>query len=168
MDSAHDRAHAQKIVAQARADSVLSLKNEAAPRSLDGESPMTYRKRLLGSLLRYSPTWKNLDLRTITDSSVLSGIEQTVYANSVAALKDPTNRSGEDGELIERKEKDQAGREISNFYSSRGPSVWLDQFRGGPARRVAGDAAGFNPSCGLPKKGDFFGFLRASLRHGAA
>ena len=54
MNSAHDRATSMKVQAQVRADAVLSLKKESAPRSLDGDSPMTYRKRLLSSLLRYS------------------------------------------------------------------------------------------------------------------
>ena len=138
MDSAHDRATAMKVNAQARADSVLSLKNESAPRSLDGESPMTYRKRLPSSLLRYSQTWRNLNLSTITDSSVLSGIEQTVYADSVAALRDPAQWGSPDGELVERVELDESGRKIKSFYSSIGPRSWMSAFSGSPARRVAG------------------------------
>jgi len=138
LNSAHDRAHALKINAQARADAVMSLKNESAPRSLDGESPMGYRKRLLSSLKRYSPTWKDLDLGIITSDAVLRGVENTVYADAAEALKNPATWGSPDGELYERVELDDSGRKIKSFYSSIGPKSWMSAFSGSPARRVTG------------------------------
>ncbi|HET8686497.1 MAG TPA: NUDIX domain-containing protein [Methanosarcina sp.] len=71
--------------AQKKADDVEQAYGDSAPRPLQGEDLMAYRKRLLGKHLPRSEKWKGVSIGSITDPVALSVIEEQVYADSLAA-----------------------------------------------------------------------------------
>ena len=111
---------------QAAADSVYSAFGKSASRPLRGESAMAYRTRLLRGLQAYSDEYKDVNLRSIKDSKLLSLVEKQIFADAMKAAKSPLAYA--DGQLHEIFETDRrTGRTISKFA---GPmSAWLDQFK---------------------------------------
>lgn len=101
---------------QARADRAFQAFDSAAPRWLAGESPLTYRKRLLREHLGKSPTWKGADLDHINDAATLGVIEAKVYADALdAALKPAPDGSGLP-RLVKRTFTNDAGIRMTEFY----------------------------------------------------
>lgn len=100
--------------AQGRADGVAQCRGEQAPRPLDGETPLNYRKRLLRPHMKHSTEFKEVDLGAIDDPILLGGIEQKVYADSIAASAKPERYYDKPG-LTEVVKVDASGRRIIEF-----------------------------------------------------
>lgn len=123
---------------QARADKIYSMRNDSAPKAMQGEGPYDYKRRLIQPLKKYSPAFKDVDLAQVPNGPAFNAIEAQVMADAETALKDPRNFIGEGDDLYERKTRDASGREISEFFSNIGPSTWMRQFAGGTPRRLIG------------------------------
>lgn len=128
-----DADYAAMADAQVRADRVCLMHGKRAPRPLDGENLMAYRRRLAGELKEHSPSWKDIDLRVIADDTAFGNIETVIYNDAENAGLHPV-AAGEDF-LREIIEPDITGRKISKFVGR--PSAWMNQFSA-PKRRLAG------------------------------
>lgn len=119
--------------AQAKADSVLAAFGKSASRPLQGESLLSYRKRLLRGLQSYSDSYKSIDLKAIQDAALLAIAEKTIFADALSAARAPEAYA--DGQLIEINERDRSGRTITKFRGSM--SAWLNDFKVPPLRAMA-------------------------------
>ena len=128
---AEEEKHAQYADAQAKADSVLAAFGKSATRPLQGESVMSYRKRLLRGLQGYSDAYKAVNLRNINDAALLEIAEKQIFADAMVAAKTPVAYGDS---LVEHRTVDRAGRTISTFTGHVG--AWLDQFKVEPLRVV--------------------------------
>lgn len=111
---------------QARADSVFQSLGMKAPRPLDGEQQMPYRRRLLKLLQPHSEAWKGVDLSVMSaDSQAFANIETHIFNDAQVAAKSPARIGA--GKLVESITLDDAGRKIRTFHGD--PDVWLGGFR---------------------------------------
>jgi hypothetical protein len=100
------------VTAQAQADRVAQAFGDSAPRWLDGEGLLNYKRRLAGKYKQHSTTWKDADLAKV-DVSVLDQIVTQIYADAMTASVDPSRVPR--GELREQIEPDRTGRRITRF-----------------------------------------------------
>ena len=119
-----DADHAAFADAQAKADSVYSAFGKQAPRALNGEDVLAYKKRLAASMKSHSAAWKDVDLGAL-DASVFSIAESAIYADAQAAALRPADSAGR-GEIARTRQLS-TGHTITEFFDSR-PS-WMDSFR---------------------------------------
>lgn len=117
--------------AQARADSVASAFGDSAPRPLNGESVLAYRKRLVGRYQKHSDAWKGVDLASVADAAVLDVMERQVYADAMTAARHPVVAPDEG--LREVRTMSDAGHRVTTFVGNM--ASWTNQFKL-PARRV--------------------------------
>lgn len=117
--------------AQARADSVYAAFGDSAPRPLQGESLMAYRRRLARKLQTHSTAWKAVKLEAIGDAAALAVAETQIYADAANAARNPVDLPG--GKLMEITRTDATGRRISEFRGS--PNAWMDSFKA-PGQRL--------------------------------
>jgi hypothetical protein len=126
-----DDEHAAFADAQARADNVFAAFGKRAPRPLEGESLLQYRKRLATHLKPHSNTWKGVKFSQLPEPA-FDIAEGQVYSDAVAAAANPTDLGA--GELREHHQTDpHTGLKTIVFYGK-------DSFvkgMGRPARRVA-------------------------------
>ena len=132
--SDEDRAKLADI--QSRFDSVMIAFGKQAPRALDGETPLGYRRRLLTSLQSYSPDFKDASLAGIQDSVSFDVAERIILKDAIAAAKSPTDLA--DGELRPIVKKDMAGREITEWV---GKTSFVTQFAAPVVLRATGKFA---------------------------
>ena len=118
--------------AQARADSVFSAFGKSAPRPLNGENVLGYRRRTASQLKQHSPAWSKIDLMKLGEE-VLDVATPQIYADALVAAANPVDLPA--GQLREIKRKDRTGREISTFVGSM--DAWTGMFKA-PKRRLAG------------------------------
>ena len=111
--------------AQCKADSVYAAFGDAAPRPMQGESLLSYRKRLVAKMQSHSVSFKDVKLSTISDESLLDAVEKGVYADALEAASSPARIP--EGMLIETTKTDVTGRRITEFKGS--PSGWTRQFK---------------------------------------
>ena len=111
--------------AQMRADAVASARGNSAPRPLEGERPMQYRRRMLVEFKNDSADFRNVDIHTIPGGPAFDAIEQRIYADAVSAANNPHVAQGQ---LLPRKQTDLSGRQITTFYGE--PKTWMSQFAG--------------------------------------
>jgi hypothetical protein len=125
-----DDEHAAFADAQARADAVFNGFGQRAPRPLEGEALLDYRKRLATKLKSYSPVWKSVKFSRLDDEAF--GIAETqVYADAISAASNPTDL--EAGELRQVTKTDPStGVRTIVFY---GKDCFVKQM-GRPGRRV--------------------------------
>jgi len=116
---------------QAKADSVYSAFGKSASRPLQGETLMSYRKRMVRGLQAHSDEMKNVNINAIKDEAMLSVVEKRVFADALAASRG--NGAIAKGQLIEIHKKDRAGRTITEFRGDM--EAWLGEFKL-PASRV--------------------------------
>jgi 8-oxo-dGTP pyrophosphatase MutT (NUDIX family) len=128
-----DADYAAMADSQVKADRIYLMHGSKAPRALDGETLIAYRRRLANGLKEHSKSWKDIDLKVISDDAAFSNIESTIYADAEQAGLHPADM-GEDF-LREIKSKDSTGREISTFVGR--PSAWMNQFAA-PKRQLVG------------------------------
>lgn len=85
-----DADYASMADAQARADTVFVEFGERAPRPLDGEDLLAYRRRLTSKLKDHSPRWKDIDLNVVAaDAHAFTQIETQIYADAQTAARNP-------------------------------------------------------------------------------
>jgi hypothetical protein len=125
-----DDEHAAFADAQARADAVFNGFGQRAPRPLEGEAIVDYRKRLATKLKSHSPVWKSVKFSQLPEEAF--GIAETqVYADAIAAATNPTDL--ESGELRQVTKTDPTtGVRTIVFY---GKDCFVKQM-GRPGRRV--------------------------------
>jgi hypothetical protein len=126
-----DDEHAAFADAQARADSVYQGFGKHAPRPLEGEGLMDYRKRLATNLKMHSSMWKNVKLSKL-DEEAFEPIETQIYADASSAAANPLDL--EAGELRMVTKIDPTTGVRSNLFY--GKESFVKQM-GRPGRRVA-------------------------------
>lgn len=111
---ADDAEEVSKLAAaQKKCDDVDQAYGDSAPRPLQGESLMAYRKRLLGRHIARSATWKDADIASIKDDKTLGAIEDQVYADSMAAANAAIHVP--EGRMVEFTRDMGTGRKITEF-----------------------------------------------------
>ena len=128
-----DADYAAMADAQVRADKIFLMHGNRAPRPLDGETLIAYRRRLAANLKEHSPTWKDVDLNVIADDVAFGNVEKTIYSDATNAGMNPVAVS--DDFLREIINEDVTGRKISTFVGK--PSAWMNQFAS-PKRKLVG------------------------------
>jgi hypothetical protein len=126
-----DDEHAAFADAQAKADAVFNGFGQRAPRPLEGEALLDYRRRLATKLKSYSPAWKSVKFSQLPEQA-FEIAETQVYSDAVAAASNPVDLNP--GELREVTKIDpQTGVRTIVFY---GKESFVKQM-GRPGRRVA-------------------------------
>lgn len=128
------------IDAQSKAERVAQAfgDSDGAPAPLNGEGLLEYRQRLLTRYKDHSPTWKSVDVTSLSDQA-LSIAEAQVYQDAYEAAIHPVNADG--APLREVRSRDASGRTIVKFYGD--PAVAFEQFLL-PTRRITGIRTRFN------------------------
>lgn len=108
---------------QAGADRVHAAFGDSAPRPLQGEDLLGYRRRLTRGLQKHSSTWKDVDL-TKADDNLLGVAQRQVYADAFSAARNPIDLA--EDELRAVVSRDTTGRQITTFVGQ--PRAWLNQF----------------------------------------
>ena len=116
--------------AQARADAVLQQFGDEAPRPLVGETPRTYRSRIVGMLQMHSDKWKGIRLDGFDDDA-FKVVEDQVYADAVSAARRPRDLKA--GQMREITERSPTGHITTRFV---GTESFVTGFRR-PLRRVS-------------------------------
>jgi hypothetical protein len=126
-----DDEHAAFADAQSRADMVFSGFGQRAPRPLEGESLIDYRKRLASKLKGHSNTWKKAKFSRMDDDT-FEIAEAAVYADATAAAANPIDLKA--GELrMVTKVDPTTGLRTNVFYGKES----FVKGMGRPGRRVA-------------------------------
>jgi hypothetical protein len=119
-----DSDYAAMADAQAKADSVYSAFGKSAPRALNGEDLMAYRKRLAVGLKSHSDQWKSIDISK-ADAAIFEIAEAKIYADAMhAAVHTPESP---EGGIRAVTRQTGTGHTITTFSDKR-PS-WMDDFR---------------------------------------
>jgi hypothetical protein len=112
--------------AQARADEVYTaLGKRGAPRYLDGEDLMGYRRRLARDLKKHSEEWRDVNLHEITSNKAFDILERRIYADAMNVAMTPV--TAEPGTL-RAITKRSGGHEITEFVGE--PRAWMNDFAG--------------------------------------
>jgi hypothetical protein len=111
--------------AQARADSVYQAHGKHAPRSLQGETLLGYKRRLVKTFQPLAAAWKDVDLSKVADSAMLGVAEDQIFAAALVAAKNPVDLAP--GSLREIPKPDATGRMFKEFVGS--PNAWMQDFR---------------------------------------
>jgi hypothetical protein len=119
---------------QARADSVAQLFGDFAPPWFAGESDLAYRRRLVGQYQKYSPTWRDAEIGTLSGRA-LETVESQIFADAAREARQPTSLTLRPGELVERVSTDATGRRITKFHGD--PEACWAPFKV-PSRAVVG------------------------------
>jgi hypothetical protein len=126
-----DEEHAAFAEAQAKADSIFMGFGERAPRPLEGEDLVDYRKRMATKLKKHSTSWKGVKLSQLPDSA-FDIAENQIYSDAAVAAANPVDL--EAGELREVAKVDPStGIRTNVFY---GKESFVKKL-GRPGRRVA-------------------------------
>lgn len=122
---------------QGRFDDVyrgLELGGAPPPRG-QGESPSTYRRRLVEGLLRYSKDWSTGTRIYALPESTIPIVEAAVIADAQKLVADRTVGSfRHPNQMRTRKVPDQSGREWTEYHGPT-PLAWMSQFML-PGRRL--------------------------------
>ncbi|CDY79470.1 Phage protein [Caballeronia glathei] len=119
-----DSDYAAMADAQAKADSVYSAFGKQAPRALNGEDLLSYRKRLAAGVKAHSDQWKSIDISKV-DAAVFEIAEPKIYADAFEAAAHPS--ASPEGGLRAVTKDTGTGHKITTFYGR--PSDWMDSFR---------------------------------------
>ncbi len=98
---------------QIKADSIAHAFGDSAPRPLQGETVLAYRKRLAAKFKDHSPAWKSVDLSAINDAAVLNIAEKQIYNDAMTAARNPVAVPGQGLREIIRRSP--AGHQVSTF-----------------------------------------------------
>ena len=128
-----DEDHNAMAEIQSKADSVFNGFGKRAPRPLDGESRLQYRRRLAATLKTYSADWKEVDLAPFGEGKAFDTIESKIYADAISASANPVDLA--EDEIREIKRNDPAsGRTITEF---KGRQTFIHQMAR-PRRIISG------------------------------
>jgi len=120
--------------AQARADEVYSAFGDSAPRPMQNELPLEYRRRIAIKLSTHSPSFKDADVRAIAMVPEAFKIaEDQIYKDAWSAATTPDDIDGFGGLREVRRTDPTTGHRIREYYGH--PMSWMSQFTGG--RRLA-------------------------------
>lgn len=109
------------LVAQARADEAYQPWGRAAPRPMDGESLLQYRRRLLEGVQEHT-AYKEVNLRAIAaDAAAFGVIEGQIISEAAKVGRSPA--SVPDGELREVRRSSGSGHQITEFIGD--PRSWM-------------------------------------------
>ena len=114
-----------------KADPILKAQNQSAPRWLEGETHMGYRRRLAEKLQPYAPNCQNFILAEAMGGA-FETLERQIYDDARKQAERPTMIP--EGELKEVKRQDATGRVSSEFYGKA--SAWLNEFSPGKRRLI--------------------------------
>ena len=117
--------------AQAKADTHFQAHGLHAPRFMDGETVIAYRKRLASALKVHSSVWKGIDLTPFADDSFAIA-EGQIFADSDAAAQNPTDLPDFVLRPVTRTDPT-TGQRMTTFY---GKNTFISQLKR-PSRRVA-------------------------------
>lgn len=125
-----DADYAAMADAQARADAVYSAFGDRAPRALEGETPLAYRRRLAKGIQQHSPKWKKSDLALIAsvDSAAFAEIENDIYADALVSAKSPADIPFGELRAVNRVDS-VTGHRMTEFYGE--PRSWMARFSTG-------------------------------------
>lgn len=118
---------------QARADGVFHKFGQSAPRPLNGEDELTYRRRLATTLKVHSTDWKGVDLCAIADSTAFKIAEDRIYADADVAAMNPMDLSPRELREITRVDST-TGQRMTTFVGAPG-STFIGLLKR-PSRRV--------------------------------
>lgn len=107
-----DEEHQAFAEAQAKADSVFAGFGEYAPRPMEGESLLRYRKRLATVLKKHSTDWKDVKFSELPEAA-FAIVEGKVYADAISAAAHPVDLAP--GELRAVKTVTPAGHSMTTF-----------------------------------------------------
>jgi 8-oxo-dGTP pyrophosphatase MutT (NUDIX family) len=119
--------------AQVTAHRIYLMHGKQAPRPMEGETTIRYRRRLANELKEYSPAWKDIDLSATIKDEAFPNIEKVIYADAEHAGLHPVAPS--EDFLREIVREDVTGRKITEFVGR--PMAWMGQFAANK-RRLAG------------------------------
>ncbi len=131
-----------KIQTQAVFDEVLSQHGMRAPAPEPNEGDGHYLARLGECCAVFGPEERKRIDRTQLPAAALAAFVQEDLAIARQEAERPFHTLRE-GVLTERRRPDQSGREIIEFYSKSGPSVWMDTFKDPVISYVACGSKGF-------------------------
>jgi hypothetical protein len=104
--------------AQQKAEAVARLFGDSAPGPLQGERLQDYRVRLVSQYQKHSKPFKDANLSRINDPATLTGVENQIFADASAALRDPS--TFKPGELRAIVSVDASGRPITRYIGHAG------------------------------------------------
>ena len=126
-----DADYADMAQIQADADRIYSAHSMNAPRPMDGETQLAYRRRLATGMKHYSDDWKDVELGVVAvDAKAFSNAERQIYADAMNAAMHPAVPG--DGLLEIRRKDPDTGHLIKEFHGQ--PRAWMSAFSGGPPR----------------------------------
>jgi hypothetical protein len=134
-----DEEHYQFAEAQAKADAVFQGFGQRAPRPLEGESLLRYRKRLATHFKKYSDDWKDVKFSELSEAA-FGVAERKVYADAIMAAANPIDLGP--GELRPVKSVSSSGHHVTTFLGKESFVKGL----GRENRRILG----FGPTGGRP------------------
>ncbi|WP_176322381.1 hypothetical protein [Burkholderia vietnamiensis] len=73
--------------AQVHADSIYQMHGQRAPRPMDRENLLAYRRRLAKGLQKFSVSQKDVKISAINDAQYLAYVEREVYADAAKAAQ---------------------------------------------------------------------------------
>jgi 8-oxo-dGTP pyrophosphatase MutT (NUDIX family) len=118
---------------QAKADRVFTAFGDSAPGPMDGETLLSYRRRLARELQKHSDDWRDIDLGVIgVDSKAFELAESKIYADAMSVAAHPVDIGMGILREVRRRNPD-TGHMVKEYYGS--PRAWMEQFSGG--RRLA-------------------------------
>lgn len=110
--------------AQSRCDAVAQMFGENAPRNMNGESVLQYRRRLVEKYKAHSAAWSKVDLRAISvDQAAFDAAESQIYADAAKAARLPTSVPA--GRLRPVVSKSPTGHTVTDWLGS--PSSWMNR-----------------------------------------
>jgi hypothetical protein len=111
-----DEEHAAFADAQAKADAVFEGFGKQAPRPLEGESLLNYRKRLATALRPHSQTWQKVPFSTLGEEAFAIA-ESQVYADAARSASTASNLG--EGEMREvTRTNPRTGLKTTVFYGA--------------------------------------------------
>jgi hypothetical protein len=111
-----DEEHAAFADAQAKADAVFEGFGKQAPRPLEGESLLNYRKRLATALRPHSQTWQKVPFSTLGEEAFAIA-EAQVYADAARSASTASNLG--EGEMREvTRTNPRTGLKTTVFYGA--------------------------------------------------
>ena len=116
----------EMTAAQAKADSAFASWGERAPKWVEGETLLNFRRRLCRAHQKHSPKFQGSDLDTVTDAKIFAAVEDQIFADSISAAMRPD--SAPVGMLREVTRVLPSGHRENTFVGH--PSAWMNQFSG--------------------------------------
>jgi hypothetical protein len=139
-------------------DEVLTLLGVRAPRRGPNESEADHLAKLGEHAAAFGPEERKHINRYNLPSAALAEFVRQDLDIARQEIEHP-RYSLKPGELREVVKTDRAGREVKEFYSLSGPSIWMDQFKDPMAKYVSGGSKGIATG----PTSDYYNFDKANI-----